>query len=218
MRVFKLILIMASGFGAFSKAMAWEEQKTLAFITAHNPVLQAYRVVTTAYTPAGSAWDRVLEHTSVYGRAGAGGTDFISGEEQPYILQAGVQINIPLASIKERREIAQKAVEETRAIDEVRVKAMADIRVLRQHEADLRLSESKERFYSNKSSWLQKRVDQGYEDAANLWDIGQTLSEERAAVERLKGLIAAQQYQVANYAGSEWETLLTYLQGGEGLQ
>jgi hypothetical protein len=211
----KPIFILMSAFCVISNAAAWEEQKVLEFITAHNPVLQAYRVITTTYTPAGSAWDRVLEHTSVYGRAGAGGTDF---RDQPFVLQAGVQINIPIASIKERREIAQKAVEETRAIDEIRGKALADIRVLRQHEADLRFSESKVKFYSDKSAWLQERTNKGYEDAANLWDIGQSLNEERAAAARLRGLVAVQQYQVANYAGEQWLMLLTYVRGEGALQ
>ena len=54
---------------------------------------------------------------SAYGRAGVGGTDFLTGDEQPFTLQAGVQISIPLASTKERREHALKMVEETRAMD-----------------------------------------------------------------------------------------------------
>ncbi len=201
-----------------SGAGAWEEQDALAFIVAHNPVLQAYRVVATAYTPEQSAWDKVLEHTSVYGRAGAGGTDFISGDEEPYILQAGVQINIPLASLNERRQIAQKAVEEVRAIDEIRAKAMADLGALRQHEADLAFAESKVAFFSEKSAWLQQRVEKGYEDAANLWDIGKTLNEERAAAERIKILVASQRQQVAHYAGEQWPTLLAYLDRGGSLQ
>jgi hypothetical protein len=53
-------------------AWAWEEHRALDFIMAHNPLLRAYRVVTTEYTPPDSTWDRVLEYTSVYGRAKAG--------------------------------------------------------------------------------------------------------------------------------------------------
>jgi hypothetical protein len=49
---------------------------------------------------------RMKEYTSAYGRAGVGGTDFLSESEQPFVLQAGVQISIPLASTKERREHA----------------------------------------------------------------------------------------------------------------
>ena len=209
-------LVEVEGLGPKRAAMiqrAWEEQRVLEYIMAHSPLLRAYRVVTTEYTPKESTWDRVLEYTSVYGRAGAGGTDFISGEDDPFVLQAGVQINIPIASTKERREQALKAVEETRAIDEIRGKALADIARLRQHEADLAASEQRLEFYEDKSGWLQKRQKKGYEDLSVLWDIGQKLNEERAAAERLRVLVASQRYQVANYAGERWEELLGYLEG-----
>ncbi|MEA3278163.1 MAG: hypothetical protein U9Q81_23325 [Pseudomonadota bacterium] len=58
-------------------------------------------------------------------------------------LQAGVQINIPLASTKERREHALKMVEETRAMDGLRSKVLADIASLRQHEAGLEAPETR---------------------------------------------------------------------------
>jgi hypothetical protein len=101
--------------------------------------LRAYRVVTTEYTPPGGVMDRVKEHTTFYGRVGPGGTDYI---DKPITLQAGVQILIPLTSTKERREQAVKAVEETRAMEEVRAKVLADIARLRQHEADLQAAET----------------------------------------------------------------------------
>ena len=90
---------------------------------------------------------------------------------------------------------------------------MADIARLRQHEADLAASERKLSFYEDKSGWHQERWKQGYEDVAVLWDIDQKLNEERAAAERLRVLGVFQQYQVANYAGERWETLLDYLEG-----
>ncbi len=214
MRFFPLFLALSPAFLPFSAAWAWEEQQALDFIMAHNPLLRAYRVVTTEYTPKDSTWDRVMEYTSVYGRAGAGGTDF---RDQPFVLQAGVQISIPIASTKERRERAQKAVEEIRAIDEIRGKVLSDIAQLRQHEADLEASERRLKFYEDKSGWLQKRQKQGYEDVAVLWDIGQKLNEERAAAERLRVLVGSQRYQVANYAGERWEALLGYLEGKAGL-
>ena len=125
------------------------------FILVHNTLLRAYRVVTEEYTPPGGVMDRVKQYTSLYGRAGAGGTDYI---DQPFVIQAGIQIVIPLTSTKERREQAMKAVEETRAMDEIRGKALADIAKLRQHEADLSAAETRLKFYEDKSGWLQKRV------------------------------------------------------------
>jgi len=132
-------------------AFAWEEQKVLDYILANNPLLRAYHTVTTQYTPSDDTLDRMLEYTSVYGRAGAGGTDF---RDQPFILQAGVQINIPLASTKEKRVHAMKVVEETRTMDEIRGKVLGDIAQLRQHEADLAATNKRLKFYGDKSTWL----------------------------------------------------------------
>jgi hypothetical protein len=201
----KLALLLAPGL-----AQAWDEQRVLEFILVNNPLLRAYRVVTTEFTPPGGVMDRVKEHTALYGRAGGGGTDYFN---QPFTLQAGVQILIPLTSTKERREQAMKAVEETRALEEVRAKVLADIAKLRQHETDLTAAETRLKFYQDKSAWLQKRVKEGYEEVAELWNIGQKLHEDRAATERLCALVGTQQYQLANYAGEEWQTLLGYLKG-----
>lgn len=194
---------------------AWEEQPVLEYIMAHNTVLRAYRAVTTKYRPRSDTMDRLLEYTSLYGRAGAGGTDF---ESKPFVLQAGVQINIPIASTKEKREFAQRTVEETQAIDQVRGKVLADIAQLRQHEADLAASQARLKFYQDKSKWLQQRVDDGFDDVTALWNIGQKLNEERAAAARLEILVASQRFQLANYAGDRWSTLLGYLKGDEVLQ
>ena len=65
---------------------------------------------------------------------------------------------VPLTSTKERREQAMKAVEETRAMDEIRGKALIDIARLRQHEADLSAAETRLKFYEDKSGRLQQRV------------------------------------------------------------
>jgi hypothetical protein len=191
-------------------ALAWAEQQAMEFIMAHNPVLHSYRIATAEYTPVNDAMGRVLEHTSVYGKAGAGGTDF---RDNPFIVQAGVQISIPLVSTREKRAFAAKAVEETRAIDEVRSKVMLDLAQLRQHEADLAATAKRLKFYEDKSQWLQQRVDEGNDDVEELWTIGQKLNEERAAADRLKILLSSQRYQVANHAGDQWQTLLAYLSG-----
>jgi len=49
---------------------------------------------------------RMREHTSAYGRLGVGGADFLSGADEPFVLQAEAQINIPLALTTERWEHA----------------------------------------------------------------------------------------------------------------
>jgi len=190
---------------------AWEAQPVLEYAMAYNPLLRAYPVVTSEYTPSGGVMDRVKEHTSIYGRAGAGGTDYLSGDQEPFVLQAGIQISIPLTSTKERREYAMRAVEETRAMDEIRAEVLADIALLRQQEADLTATESRLAFYEDKSGWLQKRVKDGYGDVEELWAIGQKLSDERAAAERLRAQVAAQRYQLAHHAGEKWKVLLSYL-------
>lgn len=191
------------------KSHAWEEQVVLEFILANNTLLRAYHDATIEYIPPKDTMTQMLEHTSVYGRAGVGGTDF---RDQPFVLQAGIQISIPLASTKEKRTYAMKAVEEIRAIEELRSKVLLDIAQLRQHEADLAATNKRLKFYEDKSGWLQERVNQGYDEVAKLWDIGQKLNDERAGSDRLEILVSSQRYQVSHYAGSLWQKLLLYLQ------
>ncbi len=191
-------------------SQAWDEQQALEFIMANNPVLGSYRAVINEYTPAATTLDRVLEHASIYGKAGAGGTDY---QNQPVVLQAGIQIKIPLASTKERQRFAMKAVEETKAINEIQSKVMADLAQLRQHEADQAATAKRLKFYGDKSGWLKKRVEEGYDEVTSLWDIGQKLNEERAVADRLAILLSSVQYQVAHHAGERWRVLLDYLKG-----
>lgn len=196
-------------------AVAWEEQKVLDYVMAYNPIIKAHRDVTVLYTPP-SPMQRVLENTSLFTKLSAGGTDF---REEPFTAQAGIQINIPLASPKEQREWAVQAMSLVQQIEEVRKQVLADIAILRQHEADLAASQSRLTFYQDKSHWAQERVNQGYDDAATLWEIAQRLNEERAAHQRLEILVSAQRHQLASHAGEKWETLLVYLKGeGELLE
>lgn len=218
MRFFSLCLVLAAAIWLPSPAWAWEEQRVLEFVLANNPVVLAQRTVTGEFTPPGGVMARMREYASAYGRAGVGGTDFLSGDDQPFTLQAGVQISIPLAGTKERREHALKYVEETRAMAELRRKVLADIASLRQHEADLGASEVKLEFYESKSGWLQQRVEDGFSDSVELWDIGQKLHEERATTERLRTLAASSRYQLASHAGERWQVLLAYLEGKGGLK
>lgn len=192
------------------QAFAWDEQRVLEFIVANNPVLHSYRTVGAEYRPPAETLDRLIEYTSIYGKAGLGGTDY---QDSGVVLQAGVQIAIPLASTRERRDFALKAQEEVRAIDQVKAKVVADIVRLREHEADLAATERRIEFYGDKSGWLQQRVKDGFDDVAALWDIGQKLNEERAASDKLTILVGSQRYQLAQHAGDQWQVLLAYLEG-----
>lgn len=106
--------------------------------------------------------DRVWEYAALSGRSD--GTYVLTGDEAPFVLQAGVPINIPLASTRERRAHVMKAVEETRAMDEIRGRVLADIARLRQHEADLTASAARLKFCADKSGWLQQRVEDDFGD------------------------------------------------------
>lgn len=196
-------------------AWSWEEQKVLEYIGAYNPVVRAQRAVTDEFKPPSGWLDRAKEYTAAYGRAGVGGNDFTTSGG---VLQVGVQITIPLASTKERREHAQKMVEETRALQELQTKALADMGALRQQEADLTAADAKLKFYADKSAWLQQRVKDGFSDAEQLWDIGQKLNETRAASDRLRTLVASGRYQLASAAGDHWKDLLGYLEGKKNLK
>jgi hypothetical protein len=189
-------------------ASAWDEQQALDFIKAHNPVLKSYRDVGKKYRPPAKTLDRMLEYTSLYGRAGAGGTDYL---DNPLTLQAGVQISIPLSSTMEQREFALKAQEEIRAIDQLKSRVLADIAKLREHEADLAAVQRRITFYSDKSEWLQQRVKDGLAEVTELWDIGQKLNDERATSDKLIILVDSQRYQLAHYSGEQWPRLLAYL-------
>ena len=213
-RVARLCLLLAPVLWPLG-AQGWDEQRVLEYIGVHNPVLRAQQVVTAEFDPPAGWLERAKEYTSAYGRAGAGGNDY---ETSGLVLQAGVQLVIPLTSTKERREHAQKMVEETRVIAELQAKALADMGALRQQEADLAAAETRLKFYAGKSGWLQKRVKDGFSDAEALWTIGQTLNEERAGAERLRTLVASQRYRLASAAGDRWQDLLRYLEGKGALR
>jgi hypothetical protein len=97
------------------RVVAWEDDAVLSFISQVNPIILAQRNVTQAYAhPDSVTW--ALQNTSLSGRLGLGGTDF---RDDPYTVFGGVQINIPLSSIKEEREQAVKLVAEARALDDI---------------------------------------------------------------------------------------------------
>jgi hypothetical protein len=207
------VAVVAAAWSAL--AWSWEEQRVLEYIAAHNPVVRAQKAVTDEFTPPAGWLERAKEYTALYARAGGGGTDF---QTSGAVLQGGIQIAIPLASTKERRAHAEKLVEETRALQDLQAKALTDMGALRQHEADVTAAETQLKFYSDKSTWLQKRVKEGYAESEELWSLGQKLNDSRATAERLRTLLVSQRYQLATQAGDRWRTLLRYLEGAGTLR
>jgi hypothetical protein len=198
---------------------AWDEQRVLDMLLASSPVLRAYKVVTREYTPS-TPMQRVFEGTSVYARASPSeiGTtqatsdgNFLSSSGSVF----GLQISIPLASRKEEREHAVRALNEVKAIEELRGAVLQDLGVLRQHEADYQATEQRIALWSDKSGWAQQRVNAGYDDATGLWDVATKLTEEKANRSKLRLSITSQQHRVAAYAGESWKELLDYLRAGE---
>ena len=197
-------------------AAAWEEEPALAFILAYNPVVQAQRHATAAYQPP-SLTRRVLEHTAFYVRAASGTSSTVSESGDTTTtspMTVGIQVNIPLASPRERREYAQQALAEATRIDEVRNRALTDLGKLRELEAERAAGQERLDFHKSKADWVQERLKKGFEgDVEKLWEAAQKQNTEAAAIKRLELLIAAQRRQVAHYAGEQWQPLLDYLSG-----
>jgi len=194
------------------KVAAWDDDAVLTFISQANPIIEAQRNVTKAYAkPDTVTW--ALQNTSLSGRLGFGGTDFRS---DPYTVYGGLQISIPLSSIKEDREQALKVVAEAKEIDDLHTKVILDIAQLRQMEAELAASDVKRKFLKEKAAWLKQRIDEGFSSEMDqLWTIGSQLNEEDALSAKIGVLAKTQRYKLAKYAGQYWKTLLAYLEGQE---
>jgi len=192
------------------RVAAWDDDAVLIFISQANPIIQAQRNVTKAYAkPNTVTW--ALQNTSLSGRLGFGGTDFRS---DPYTAYGGLQISIPLSSIKEDREQALKVVAEAKEIDDLHAKVILDIAQLRQMEAELAASDVRRKFLKEKAAWLKQRIDDGFSSEMDqLWTIGSQLNEEDALSAKIGVLAKTQRYKLAKYAGGEWQTLLAYLEG-----
>lgn len=193
----------------------WDEQQVLNFILARSPILKGYQVVTKEYTPS-KPMQRVLEHASVFARlspAEIGGAqtttdgNFLASSGSTI----GLQLSIPLASRKEEREHALKALDEIKAVEQLRTAVLQDLGVLRQHEADYQATQLRITLWKDKSSWAQQRVSTGYDDVTGLWDVAQKLNEEKANMSKLGLAITSQQHKVAAYAGESWQELLDML-------
>ncbi|MGH8612417.1 MAG: hypothetical protein ACREYF_10345 [Gammaproteobacteria bacterium] len=172
-------------------ALAWEEQKVLDLILASSPILGAYRVVTSEYTPS-TPMQRVLEQTSVFARLSPSEIGSTQATSDGNFLSSsgstvGLQLSIPLTSRKEEREHALKALDEIKAIEQLRAAVLQDLGVLRQHEADHHATHQRIALYQDKSGWAQQRVSTGYDDVIGLWDIAQRLNEEKANAEQAGG-------------------------------
>ncbi len=200
-------------------ALAWEEEQALAFIVAHSPLLQAQRAVVASYRPPGIG-RRVLEHTSVFVRAASGTSSTVSetGDTTTTTpVTVGIQLNIPLASPKERREYAQHALAEATRIDDVRGRALTDLAKLRELEAERAAVRERLSFQRSKADWVQDRLKKGYEgDIEKLWATAQQQNAEAASLKRLDLLLDAQRRQVAHHAGEQWKPLFDYLSGQLG--
>jgi hypothetical protein len=192
------------------RVVAWEDDVVLTFINQVNPILRAQRNVSQAYArPNTVTW--ALQNTSLSGRLGFGGTDF---RDNAYTAYGGLQINIPLSSIKEEREQALKLVAETKAVVEIQTKVIQDIAQLRTFESELAASEVRRKFLKQKAAWLKDRIDKGYSSEIDkLWQIGSKLNAEDALIAKIAVLAKTQRYKLAKYAGTEWKTLLAYLEG-----
>ncbi len=197
-------------------AGAWEEEPTLAFILAYNPVVAAQRQATAAYQPP-TLTRRVLEHTAFYVRAASGTSTTVSegGDTTTSTpMTVGIQVNIPLASPREQREYAQQALAEVTRVDEVRGRALTDLSKLRELEAERAAVAERLTFHRSKADWVQERIQKGYEgDVEKLWETAQKQNAEAASLKRLDLLIDAQRRQVSHFAGEQWEPLLNYLRG-----
>jgi hypothetical protein len=201
-------------------AKTWSEQQVLDFILARSPILKAYGIVTKEYTPS-TPMQRVLEHTSVFARlspAEIGSTQATS--DGNFLSSAGstvgVQLSIPLASRKEEREHALKALDEIKAVEQLRTAVLQDLGVLRQHEAEYKASQLRVALWKDKSGWSQQRVNAGYDDVSGLWDVAQKLNEEKTNLGKLSLAITSQQHKIAAYAGEAWQELLDMLRAGKG--
>ncbi|MGZ8918252.1 MAG: hypothetical protein ACXW0T_08535, partial [Methylobacter sp.] len=146
--------------------IAWEDDKVLSFISRANPIIQAQHKVSQAYAkPDSVTW--ALQNTALSGRLGFGGTDF---REDPYTAYGGLQISIPLSSIKEDREQALKLVAEAKEIDDMSAKVIMDIAQLRTLESEIAASEVRRKFLKEKAAWLKQRIDEGYSSEMDqLW-------------------------------------------------
>lgn len=208
---FSLILLMPF------RVVAWDDDAVLTFISRVNPIMLAQRNVSKAYAkPDAVTW--ALQNTSLSGRLGFGGTEF---RYDPYTVYGGLQIQIPLSSIKEEREQALKLVAEAKALDDMHAKVLLDIAKvlldiaqLRQMEAELEASEVLRKFLKEKAAWLKERIEQGYaSEMDQLWTIGGKLNTEDALIAKVDVQAKTQRYKLAKYAGLEWPTLLDYLEG-----
>lgn len=189
---------------------AWDDDRVLSFIIHTNPVLQAQHNVSRAYSmPDDLTW--ALQNTSLSGRLGYGGTDF---RNDPYAAYGGLQINIPLSSIKEEREQALKLVAEAKETDDLHTKVITDIAQLRSLESEIEASEVKRKFLKEKAAWIRQRIEKGYSSEMDqLWTIGDKLNSEDATVLKVSLQAKTQRYKLARYAGNDWEILLAYLEG-----
>jgi len=191
------------------QAAAWEDAMVLDYIERVNPVIRTQRNITEAYRIPGTL-QYLLENTQAYVRAGLGGTDF---RDDPVTVYGGLQIAIPLASSKEKRELSLKLADQARSLADMRTNVLSGISALRLYESDRVAASIRMKFYKDRAAWLKKRMQDGYSDTEDLWTVGAKLNTEKASVEKLTILVASQRHKLSRYAGEHWPMLLDYLNG-----
>jgi hypothetical protein len=105
----------------------------LDMLLASSPVLRVYKVVTGEYTPS-TPMQWVFEHTSVFAQASPAEIGTTQTTSDGNFLSStgnviGLQLSIPLASRKEEREHAVRALDEVEAVEELRAAVLQDLGV-----------------------------------------------------------------------------------------
>ncbi len=191
-----------------SLAIAWEDADLLSYIMQNNPVMQSHKNVVDEYSLSKTWMDRIKKGTTIVARATAGGSEFVDSSSTVF---GGVNISIPFSTENERRDRALKRLNRATASDELKSRILADMAKLRQMEADLEASNIQIKFWRDKLEWTKKRIEQGYSEQSELWDIGQKINTEKASIARLKINIKNQQFILSRFAGETWKVVLDYL-------
>jgi len=191
-----------------SLALAWEDADLLSYIMQNNPVMQSHQNVVDEYSLSKTWMDRIRKGSTIVARATAGGSEFVDSSSTVF---GGVNISIPFSTENERRDRALKRLNSETASDELKSRILADMGKLRQMEADFEASNIQIKFWRDKLEWTKKRIEQGYSEQSDLWNIGQKVNAQKAAIAKLEINIKNQQHTLSRYAGETWSVVLDYL-------
>ena len=197
-----------------SLAIAWEDADLLSYIMQNNPVMQSHQQVVNEYTLSKTWMDRIKRGSTLVARATAGGSEFVDSSSTVF---GGINISIPFSTENERRDRALKQLNRATASDELKSRILSDMSKLRQMEAELEAASIQIKFWRDKLEWTKKRIETGYAEQSELWDIGQKINAGKAAIAGLDINIKNQQHTLSRYAGNSWQVVLKYLNGKGGL-